>query len=347
MAKHEYLAWMARNTPTQYCNDSAIMAEIEDALESGAIGCTSNPPLTYLALTGEPDTYRAAITAIPAAAKDDDRVVELLGVVVRNIATRLEPLYAASQGAYGYIRSQVQPTLASDAGAMHSMAFKIAAWGKNVMVKIPGTGAGVRVLEELAAAAIPTTATVCVSVSQVLAVAEANERGVRRAMDAGLRPAPSTAAIVMGRLQDYLVTLNDSRGTALSTHDLECAALAVAKRCYRLMIERGYRQILMPAAFRSWWQVEQMTGAKAHMTIHPKIQHEISLADTAARLSRTPHIDDVVDPDALERVARALPEFRWAYEPDGLAPEEFGEFGGTVMTLEAFDATGWRKLRTL
>jgi len=347
MIKHDYLNWMAKNTDTQWCNDSALMNDIDAALESGAIGCTSNPPLTYQALTTEPALYREALAKIPATATGDDRVVELLGVVVRRISQRFKTLYEISGKRYGYIRSQVQPRISGNGAAMHRMGLTISTWGENVMVKIPGSTAGIQVLEELAAAGIPTNPTVCVTVSQILAAAEANERGIKRALAAGKTPAPSTAALVMGRLQDYLTALNQERAAGLSTTDLENAALAVCKRCYAIMKERGYSQLLMPAAFRTARQVSGMIGAKAHMTIHPKIQDEIIQADKDGLLQRRIAIDDPVDEDSIARVTKALPEFALAYEPDGLKLEEFDAYGGTVMTLNGFDKTGWQKLYTL
>ena len=347
MIKHDYLNWMAKNTPTQWCNDSALMPELDAALESGAIGCTSNPPLTYLALTTEPELYRDAVAAIPATAQGDDRVVELLGVVVRSVSRRLQKLYESSGKQYGYIRSQVQPKISGNGAAMHRMGLTISTWGKNVMVKIPGSASGIQVLEELAAAGIPTTPTVCVSIPQILAAAEANERGVKRAIARGIAPAPSTAALVMGRLQDYLAVLNEQRKAGLSTVELEDAALAVTKRCYAIMKERGYSQILMPAAFRTPRQVSGMVGALAHMTIHPKIQDEVIKADAAGSIQRRIAIDDPIDTDLMARVARALPEFTQAFEPDGLKPDAFDAYGATVMTLDGFDKTGWQKLYTL
>lgn len=347
MSKCEYLGWMANNTPTQWCNDSALMADIDSALASGAIGCTSNPPLTYEALTVETNLYADGVAAIPPTAKGDDRVVELLGVVVRNIARRLRGIYETSGKTRGFIRSQVQPRKSGNGAAMLRQGQRIASWGDNVMVKIPGTFSGIQVLEELAAVGTPTTATVCVSVSQVLAAAEANERGAARAKTAGFQPAPSTAALVMGRLQDYLAAINRERNAGVSPADLETAALAAVKRCYTMMKSRGYAQLLMPAAFRAPRQVADLVGAVAHMTIHPKIQAAIVKAEAEGSIKRRIAIDDPVDADAIARVARALPEFALAYEPDGLRPEDFDAFGATVMTLDGFDKTGWQKLQAL
>ena len=36
--KHDYLQWMASNTPTKWCNDSALLADLGAALERGATG---------------------------------------------------------------------------------------------------------------------------------------------------------------------------------------------------------------------------------------------------------------------------------------------------------------------
>lgn len=347
MKKHAYLKWMTENTDTRWCNDSAMISDIVAALDSGAIGCTSNPPLTYEALTLTPEIFAAELAGIPADAAGDDRVVELIGVVVRHVAKILEEIFEKTNGQYGYIRAQVQPGLWADAGAMLEMGKKFASWANNIKVKIPGTAAGIWVLEELAAIGIPTNPTVCTSVSSIIAAAEAYERGVDRALKKGIEPAPSTSAIVMGRLQDYLSVLNKERSAELSTYDLECAALAVVKRCYKIFIERGYKQILMPAAFRCARQVAELAGGRMEMTIHPKIQEEVIKAETEGTIKREITIDNPVDALAVERVRKALPEFELAYEPGALSEKDFDTYGATVMTLTGFDVTGWQKLKNL
>lgn len=347
MGDNGYLHWMASQTETKWCNDSAIQSDIENALAGGAVGCTSNPPLTYQALTETPELFRDEVEALPKELTGDDRVVELMGIVVRHIAGLVRPVYEETRGAHGYIRTQVQPGLSGDADAMLAMGKTLASWGENVMVKIPGTKAGISVLEELAALGIPTNPTVCVSVAQMIAAAEAYERGAKRAREAGLQPAPSTAAFVMGRLQDFLAVLNDERNSGLAKYDLDCATLAATKRCFSVFQERGYRQQLMPAAFRSPHQVAGLSGADVVMTIHPGYQAAVLEAEAAGEIVREPAFDKPVDALAVRRVYEALPEFAQAYEPDGLTIQEFDAFGATTMTLEGFDVTGWQKLRTL
>jgi transaldolase len=342
----EYLRWMAENTKSQWNNDSADYNDIDDALQSGAVGATSNPPLSYAVLTQYPEIYKEEIQNLDASLTGDDRAVALIGIVVKRIAARLRPLYQASNCKYGYIRAQVKPMDFKDKEAMLKVGLQFASWAENIKVKIPGSKAGVWVLEELAALGIPTNPTVCVSIPQILAVAEANERGRKRAIESGLNPAESSAAFVMGRLQDYLSHLNERNQVGLSVSDLENAMIAITKKLYFIMKERGYSQVLMPAAFRCARQVTELSGAEVEMTIHPKIQEMINAADAKGDLKRIESLNNPVDEEALSRVLQAFPDFRKAYDEDGLSIDEFDEFGATVMTLNGFDQ-GWQKLLEL
>lgn len=345
--KNSYLSWMAANTPSRWCNDSAMFDDIDNAFESGAVGVTTNPPLTYQALTETPELFSQDIAAMDSAIKGDEKVITLIGIVVKRIANKIKDKFIESSGTYGYVRAQVKPLASKDKEVMLNTGKIFASWAENIKVKIPGTAAGIWVLEELAALGIPTTPTVCVSVSQIMATAEANERGIQRAVAAGRTPAASSCAFVMGRLQDYLTVLNQERQAGLSVTDLENAVLAASKRCYNLLRERGYQQVLVPAAFRCARQVSEMSGGIVEMTIHPKIQKLIVEAEERGELTREPAIDHPVDPESVERVSNALPEFVKAYEPDGLLIDEFDDFGATAMTLDGFDKTGWQKLLTL
>jgi transaldolase len=223
---------------------------------------------------------------------------------------------------------------------------RIAAIGKNIMVKIPASAAGIWVLEELAALGIPTNPTVVVTVSQAIAAAEAFERGRERAKKTGITPAWSSCAIVMGRTQDYLTSLNREQNFGISAVDLEWATLAIVKRSYRIFQDHGYHSMVMPAAFRAPIQVEQLAGGEFCETIHPKIQAELAEADRNRTVKRQFFIDSPVDEDAIKRVSSKLPEFVTAYDPEGLTLEQFDSYGGTTMTLDGFDQ-GWQKLVSL
>ncbi len=50
-----YLQWLTSQTPTKFWHDSAIPAEIDAAIENGALGVTTNPVLTYKTLQAVPE----------------------------------------------------------------------------------------------------------------------------------------------------------------------------------------------------------------------------------------------------------------------------------------------------
>lgn len=348
MRQNGYLKWMAANTATQWCNDSALPEDYLDAVKHGAVGVTTNPPLSYELLTKHPELFADKIEAIKKRIPNNaERVVEYLGLVVRHVAADFVSMHEQSAGKIGYVRSQVEPRASADAQAMLAMGKTIAAFGKNVMVKIPGTKAGVWVLEELAALGIPTNPTVCVSVPQVVATAEAYARGCARAVKAGLKPAESTTALVLGRLQDYLVVENERLGNPLALQELELACLAAVKRAYSYFRERKFAQRIMPAAFRCSAQVTELAGGDFCMTIHPKIQDQIIADEAKGLIKREARIDSPVDENVIRKVMKFLPDFKRAYEPDGMTMDEFDDFGATKMTLDGFDKTGWQKLLTL
>jgi transaldolase len=337
---------MAAETKTHWNNDSAIDSQVDAAVAQGAIGVTTNPPLSYEALTTEPAVYGEKLAAINKNLPDNEFAFQAMTLVAGHFSQRFMKLHDEKGGFYGCVRAQVAPNLRADAKGMLEYGKRIAAIGKNMMVKIPGSTAGIGVLEELAALGIPTNPTVVVTVPQAIAAAEAFERGRERAKKAGLSPAWSSCAIVMGRTQDYLASLNKERNLSISTTDLEWAALAIVKRSYRIFKERGYHSPVMPAAFRSPIQVEQLVGGEFYETIHPKIQAELAEADKNGTVKRQIFIDAPVDEDAVKRVSAKLPEFVAAYEPNGLTLEQFDSYGATTMTLDGFDQ-GWQKLVSL
>jgi transaldolase len=341
-----YFSWLAGETKTLWTNDSAIHSQVEKACAQGAIGVTTNPPIAYDALSADSGLYSEALAGLDKNLSDDEYAFQATCLVAKHFSEYFRELHEKKGGLYGGVRAQVAPKLRADARAMLGDAKRLAAIGKNMLIKIPGTKAGIFVLEELAALGISTTPTVIVSVAQAIAAAEAFERGRRRAIAAGLPPPVSSCAIIIGRLQDYFVSLNEERNLRLAITDLESAVLAVFKRCYTIFREKGYHSILMPAGFRALVQLEQLAGGEICATIGLKIQEAVEEADKAGTIKRGLFIDDPVDEHVLARVSAALPEFQSAYKADGLTADEFDTFGAEIMTLDGFHE-GWKKLVSL
>ena len=88
-------------------------------------------------------------------------------------AELLLPIFEREQGKKGRLSIQTDPKLYRDVDRLTEQALRFAALAPNMQVKIPATCAGVQAMEEVTAAGVSINATVCFTVPQALAVAEA------------------------------------------------------------------------------------------------------------------------------------------------------------------------------
>jgi len=336
MASQSYLQWLATETPTTWWHDSADPDELQAGLGHAATGVTTNPLLAARTLRGRPEVWSEALADVSRDLPGERKAEELMRAVVTRAARMLLPRYDATQGGLGYVCGQVNPGRAGDRETMAAMARRYHAWAPNIAVKLPATAAALDVLEDCVAEGITITATVSFTVPQVLAIAERHRAGSARARAAGKTPGRCFPVLMVGRLDDYLREVAHDRRAAVEESDLRQAGLAVAKRAYALFRERGYECRLLPAALRGTYHMTELAGAEMVMSIAPNIQAKL----LEPGVPREHRIDRPVPADVLRRL-QTIPEFVRAYEPDGMAPEEFITFGPTQRTLAQFTDAGW------
>jgi transaldolase len=339
MHSESYLHWLSHETPTTWWHDSADPDELARGLRHAATGVTTNPLLTARTLRGRPDYWAEALRSVSRDLPAERRAEELMSHVVRAAARQLLPTYEKTQGQWGYVCGQVNPARAGDREAMAAMARRYHAWAPNIAVKLPVTAAALDVLEDCTAEGITVTATVSFTVPQVLAVAERHAKGASRARAAGRRPGRCFPVLMIGRLDDYLREAAHDRKADVTEADIRLAGLAVAKRAHAIFRQRGYEAILLPAALRGTYHMTELAGAVMVMSIAPNIQAQL----LEPGVPREFRIDNPVPAESLRRL-QTIPDFAKAYEPDGMAPEEFLTYGLTQRTLTQFSEAGWNLL---
>ena len=343
MKDDNYLLWLANETPTKWWHDSADPDELRSAMSNGAVGVTTNPFLTYTTLSATPQKWSSLMPDISADLSSAKRAELLTGIVVGETAKKMRPEYDRSNAESGYVCAQVNPAKAGDREAMIETARYFQAIAPNVTVKLPGTLAGLDVLEECIAEGTNSTITVSFTVPQVLATARRGQLGIERAKKAGIKPGKCFAVIMIGRLDDYLRDVAHDSKADVSESDIQQAGLAITKRAYSIFKEHKYEAILIIAALRGTNHLTELAGAELVMSIHPKWQ-EILLQPGVAK--KPQGIDVPIDPQVVKRL-EAIPEFVRSYEPDGMKPEEFIGFGATQRTLSQFSVAGWSMLEKL
>ena len=152
----------------------------EDALT----GVTSNPSIFEKAM-GHGDAYDAELAAYDADHPDAatmDRYEHLAILDIQAAADTLRPVYDRLDAKDGYVSLEVSPYLANDTDATIAEAQKL--WAAvdrpNLMIKIPGTPAGVPAIAATIDAGINVNVTLLFSQSAYQAVAEAYVAGLEK-----------------------------------------------------------------------------------------------------------------------------------------------------------------------
>ena len=342
MTNPTYLDWVLENTNTKWWHDSAEAAELQLGLQRGAVGVTTNPFLSNIALVKDRELWASAIDAVLAQKLAPEAKAEaLMHIAVTRTTEKLMPQFAASKGEAGLVCAQVNPLRAGDRDCMLTMARRLHKWAPNISVKLPATSAGMDVLEDCIAEGISITATVSFTVPQAIAIAERHRAGSERARANGITPGKCFAVIMIGRLDDFLREVAHDNQAPVSEEDIRLSGLAVTKRAYALYRERSYEAVLLVAALRGDYHLTELTGAEVIMSIAPAFQEIFVTRD----LPREVRIDKPIPADAIERLSQ-MPEFVRAYEPDGMTPAEFMAFGATQRTLSQFCEVGWKLMES-
>ncbi len=323
--------------PTEIWDDSCVAGELEYAIANGATGATSNPSLVLDVLRQEPEPWarraRELYAALPAATEADLawRIAE--EIAVRGAAL-LEPVFRETGGRRGRLSIQVSPVLYRDAAAMVEQATHFAGLAPNLQVKLPVTTAGLTAIEETTARGININATVNFTVPGAIAVADAVERGLARREADGhdVTAMHPVCTLMVGRLEDWMKVVCARDGILLTPGVADWAGVAAFKRAYGIYRERGYRTRLLGGAFRNHLPWSQLIGGDIVLTIPPAWQRLVN----ASSLEVVSRIDEPVDDAIIGELLEAIPDFRRAYEPDGLAPEELEGYGAAVRTLRQF-----------
>jgi transaldolase len=334
-----YIEWLTTKTNTKWWIDTAVLKDIKEGFKHGMCGVTTNPVLAGQVVSADPSKW-ADIIKTPGI-KPEEKAVKLTESIVKEIAALLMSEYEKSNGAQGYVCAQLNPEKCFDKAAMLEMAKRYAGFGPNIAIKIPGTKAGMETLEECAALGFTTASTLNFTVSQAVAVLESYKRGVKRAKAAGKKPGKCFTAVMVGRLDDYLKEVAKDSGISIEDSTLMQAGISCLKRAYELYQKEETRPLLIPAAMRGTHHVTEFAGADLVLSVPPKVLAPL-INDNLPQEER---INKKPDAKAID-VLMKLPEFRKAYEFNGLKQEEFISFGLTQKTLGQFIHSGWGKLES-
>ena len=328
---------MTQISDTALWNDSCSMEELSYAIDNGAVGATANPVIVGNVLAKEMHLWKDRIYQIieeNPVFSEDDVAWQLIEEMSVKAAELLMPVFDREKGRNGRLSVQTNPKYYRNAEAITEQAVRFDGLAPNIIVKIPVTEAGVAAIEESTYRGVSINATVCFTVPQAIAVAEAVERGLQRREKEGkdISTMGPVCTIMVGRLDDWLKVVAERDGIVTNPAYFEWAGVAAMKKAYDMYKERGYRIRLLAAAYRNHFHWSEFIGGDVVLTIPYKWQVRFNNSD----IEVVPRIDKPVDPEIVEELSRKYPDFIRAYEEDGMKPPEFVTFGASARTLRQF-----------
>ena len=215
----------------------ALAALIAD---QGLRGMTSNPTIFEKAITSSSD-YDDDIRRLAADGADAAGIVEALMVAdVQAACDTFRPVYDAHGNGDGTVSLEVAPTLANDTAATIAEAERL--WSRvdrpNVMIKVPGTKAGLPAITHLLGAGINVNVTLLFSVERYREVVDAFLAGLER------RAASGASIDTLHSVASFFVSRVDGQ----TDPAIAAAGEAAAPLLHRIAIDNA---IAAYAAFRA------------------------------------------------------------------------------------------------
>ena len=331
-----------RDFPTDYWNDSCAAGELAWAIEHGATGATTNPTIVGEVLRKEMDVWAPRIRAIQTG-RPDATDQEVTWQVIEEMAVRgctmLDQVFEREAGHKGRLSIQTNPTYHGSTARMMAQARHFATLAPNIQVKFPVTAAGLAAIEEATYEGISINATVSFTVPQALAVGAAVERALQRREAEGkdVSSMSPVCTLMIGRLDDWVKAVCDRDDITLDPAASNWAGIAVFKRTAAIYRERGYRCRPLAAAYRHHLHWSELIGGDVVLTMPYQWARRFDASTVEVR----PRFGDPVPAEHVAQLLDLVPDFRQAWEPDGLSIAGFDTYGATVRTLRSFIASYW------
>ena len=276
--------------------------------EDGLTGVTSNPSIFEKAM-GYGDAYDATLAEYdkehPGAATMD-RYEALAIQDIKAAAETLAPVYEAKQAKDGYVSLEVSPYLANDTDGTIAEAQKL--WAAvdrpNLMIKIPGTSAGVPAIAATIAAGINVNVTLLFSNSAYQAVALAYVEGLEQRVQQGLPidRIASVASFFVSRIDSKIDEKIDAR---IKDGDPESEALKAIRGKVAIANAKLAYDWFLEFSKSSRWQALAAKGAQVQRLLWA------STGTKDPTFPDTLYLDELIGPDTVNTVPpKTLDAFR-------------------------------------
>jgi len=315
-------------------------------------GVTTNPPLSLQAIQDDPvywETVVREIIAENSGINTETLFWSLYKRVVKRGSDMYLPLFEKTDYREGFLSGQVDPRSVFDKDAMLNQALDLIKINPNVMIKIPGSKEGYKVIEELTAKGISTNNTLTFVLPQLVDCAQSVKRGLEIAKKNNVDLTRWRSVIThmesrygdLGGLRDFAA----EKGINLSESDVRLAELAIFKKAYKYLKDNDLQSKMLSCSLRLGpsvngltriWHLEEKAGADIVITCPPTfIDQVINLPNQVKICFQKDQILEDIPKTVMDKLMR-IPYFERAYAVDGYSRDEYNTHPALMKTAQQF-----------
>jgi transaldolase len=333
----QYFHRVNAETPTRMWINNPTADDARSSIAAGAVSCTTNPSYCSKLLQSDATYLHGLIDHVVEEIEDNDAAAEhVYHLASARIMEIFRPLYDRSGGTQGFVTIQDDPRCDDDVEHIVDMTMRCTKLGPNFMTKIPVIDSGIAAIEELVTRNIPICATEVFAISQALHVCEVYEKAAKRS---GNYP-PFFLTHITGIFDQYMNEVAKAEKIGIAPEILAQAGCVIARKEYQLVEQRGYHATLLGGGARGTQHFTEFVGSSMHITINWSTADELITCNPPV-VSR---IDVPTPKDVVEELREKIPGFRRAFDEDGLAVNEFSDFG-PLMFFKTMFLNGYVRLR--
>jgi len=338
-----YFIRVAKQTPTEFWINNPTREQADLAIANGATGCTNNPSYSQK-MVDHPTEGAYALSlldeAIKESSSDDESIAIFQRKLVKPISDRFLPIFKKSNEQQGFVSIQGDPIREDDPDVVIREAMENRKLSPNICCKIPTTHSGLVAMEYLVGKDVPLNATEIFGVKQATVLMDTYEKASQKT---GKHPKLFLSHIA-GIYDDHLKKVVESQKIDISADVLWQAGLAVARKMYILMEERGMPGTFIAGGARGLHHFTEMVGGKVCGTINWEGTADKLIEQNPPVVYR---LFNPVPQKVIDELMEKLPDFKRGYLEDGLEIEEFEGFGPVQLFRSMFTGSWARVLELI
>lgn len=219
--------------------------KLKDLIAQGLRGMTSNPSIFNQAISSGND-YDTKIAQLKGKGKSSFEIYDALTIAdIQDAADQFKPVYTSTKGLDGYVSLEINPKIAHKTGEQIAEGLRLfkAVGRPNLMIKVPATPEGFKVVEELTANGVNVNTTLIFSLKQYERTVDAYFAGLTRLLKnkGSADKVHSVASVFVSRIDTLIDDLLADAG------DVQPLKGQAAVANCRIIFERYHKFVNSPA----------------------------------------------------------------------------------------------------